>query len=99
MTPTPSESILIIRIIDALSDSGKTPLGIANYIKAKYYRVESTHEIISVIRKYLLEEKVLFESFYGLYKLKNRVNSSKKIDPTFENRNKPKKQLKNKDPK
>ena len=72
MSPTPSESILIIRIVDALTDSGKTALGISNYIKAKFYRVETTHEIITVIRKYLLDDKVLFEPIYGLYRLRNK---------------------------
>ena len=84
MSPTPSESILIIRIVDALTDSGKTALGISNYIKAKFYRVETTHEIITVIRKYLLDDKVLFEPIYGLYRLrnKNQVNSIAKIKST-----------------
>ncbi len=78
MSPTPSESVLILRILDALSDSGKTALGISNYIKAKFYRVETSHEITIVIRKYLLDEKVMFEPFYGVYRLKYKLNSKKK---------------------
>jgi hypothetical protein len=72
MTPSPSEDILIRRILDALNDSGKTAVGISNYIKAKYYRIESSHEIKKVISKYLLNEKVQFEPYFEVYKLKTK---------------------------
>ena len=72
MTPSPSEDILIRRILDALNDSGKTAVGISNYIKAKYYRIESSNEIKKVISKYLLNEKVQFEPFFEVYKLKTK---------------------------
>lgn len=69
MTRTPSEKILIKRILDALSDSAKTALGIANYIKAKFYRVETTYEIKRVIRKYLIDDKIQFEPYFEVYRL------------------------------
>ncbi|MFM7681522.1 MAG: hypothetical protein ACKO7P_02115, partial [Bacteroidota bacterium] len=69
MKPAPSEDILIKRILDALSESGKTTLEIAHFIKAKYYRIETTHEISKVIRKYLLEQKVQFEPYFEVYRL------------------------------
>jgi hypothetical protein len=87
MNPTPSEEILIKRILDALSDSAKTALGIANYIKAKFYRVETTYEIKQVIRKYLINVKVQFEPYFEVYRLikssesnvKDYSNPSQKI--------------------
>jgi hypothetical protein len=83
MNPTPSESVLIIRILDALSDSDNTDLGISNFIKAKHYRVETAHEIKTVIRKYLLGDKVILDPIQGLYKLKNRsqIKSFSKVEP------------------
>ena len=51
MKPTPSEDILIMRILDALSEGGKTALGISNFIKAKHYRVETAYEIKNIIYK------------------------------------------------
>ncbi len=72
MKPTPSEDILIIRILDALSDSGKTALGISNFIKAKHYRVETAYEIKKVIHKYLINEKVIFEPLFELFRLKKK---------------------------
>jgi hypothetical protein len=83
MNPTPTESVLIIRILDALSDSDKTDLDISNFIKAKHYRVETAHEIKTIIRKYLLEDKVILDPIHGVYKLKNRsqINSFPKVEP------------------
>lgn len=82
MKPAPSEDILIKRILDALSESGKTSLGIAHFIKAKYYRIETAHEINKVIRKYLLGQKVLFEPYFEVYKLnrKSDLGSSRGSD-------------------
>jgi hypothetical protein len=69
MKPTPSEEILIVRILDSISDSGKTELGIANYIKAKFYRIETTYEIKRVIKKYLLGVKIFYEPNFEVFKL------------------------------
>lgn len=91
MKLAPSEDILIKRILDALSESGKTSLGIAHFIKAKYYRIETTHEINKVIRKYLLGQKVLYEPYFEVYKLNSksdfsssRGSDNKGLDQKFE---------------
>jgi hypothetical protein len=70
MSPSKSEETLIREILEALSDSGKTAIGIFNFIKVKYKKDESVHEIKKVIGNYLLNDKVKFEPYLEVYRLK-----------------------------
>lgn len=75
MSPSKSDETLMREILEALSDSGKTAIGIYNFIKIKYKKDESVHEIKKVIGNYLLNDKVKFEPYLEVYRLNKKLKN------------------------